>query len=81
MYVVEWKPSCVVRLQVSNVPVRDCSTAGASRPTYVVPEEHSCGTWKRHHFALSRQTAGQANRKAGRWRGGIERSEEAKAVL
>jgi len=69
----------VARLQVSNVPARDRLVTGVQTPPKS-SVKRSRGTWKGCHSARLRD-AWQANRKAGPWRGGIEKSEEAKAVL
>ena len=72
--------ACVARLQVSNVLARDRKAAGVQAAPKLSKEEQLRGTWKGRHLAMSRK-AWQANRKAGRSRDDIERSEKANAAL
>jgi hypothetical protein len=61
------------------VVMLDLLWSPASRLHLSRPQKRSRGTWKGRHSARPRD-AWQANRKAGPWRGGIEKSEEAKAA-
>jgi hypothetical protein len=70
--------ACVARVQVYNVPARDRRAAGVQ-----VPPKLSVKTITRNveRPSVRHARVWQADRKAGPWRDGIEKSEEAKAVL
>jgi hypothetical protein len=70
--------ACVARLQASNVPARDRRAAGVQ-----VPPKLSVNaiTWNVERPSVRHTHVWQADRKAGPWRDGIEKSEEAKAAL
>ena len=71
--------ACRVRLQTSNVFVRECLILGVQASPKLPVKSNDAERGKA--VTPPCRDAGQANREAGLWRNGIVKLEEAKAVL